>query len=61
MMAIDGIRRQVFSHDCADLERIWTQQPGLMRFLDSQAQGKRTVLFAEVHDSEDRSIGYGTL
>ena len=61
MMAIDGIRRQVFSHDCDDLKRIWTQQPGLIRFLDSQAQGKRTVLFAEVHDSEDRSIGYGTL
>lgn len=61
MIIIDEIRRQVFSHDCDDLEHIWAQQPGLIRFLDSQAQGERIVLFAEVRDSEDRSIGYGRL
>lgn len=59
--SIDDIRRQVFSHDSDDLKHIWTQQPGLIRFLNSQAQSTRTVLFAKVRDSEDRSIGYGRL
>lgn len=59
--SIGDIRRQVFSHDSDDLEHIWTQQPGLIRFLDSQAQSERTVLFAGVRDSEDRSIGWGRL
>ena len=59
---IDHLRRQVFSHGSDDLEDIWSRQPGLTQFLDDQAEAdKPVVLYAEVCDSEDRSIGCGRL
>lgn len=59
---IDKLRRDVFSHDSDDLEHIWSQQPGLIRFLDGQVKpDEPVILFAYVRDSEDRSIGHGRL
>lgn len=59
---ISKLRRDVFSHDSDDLKHIWSQQPGLIQFLDGQVQADEpVVLFAHVHDSEDRSIGHGRL
>ena len=56
------LRHQVFSHGSDDLEDIWSRQPGLTQFLDDQAEAdKPVVLYAEVRDSEDRSIGCGRL
>lgn len=59
---INDLRRVVFSHDSDDLEHIWFQQPGLIRFLDGQVKpDEPVVLFAFVHDSEDRFIEHARL
>lgn len=59
---IDKLRRVVFSHDSDDLEHIWSQQPGLIQFLDGQTEADEpVVLFAFVHDSEDRFVDHARL